>query len=345
MLFGCASRRTFFRLWMMKPLVFLLLIFVLMAIFLLCQIGRNYENYESFQQFSYPSNENFYKILESNNSNSFQKLFPYQPRVTIYPEATNETDIRIMIIVKSSIPNVDKRNRIRNSWASEICKSAHRLQVYFALGQNNVRDKTVQARIVEEAQKKKDIIQFDFVDKYHNNTFKLMSIMDYFVKFHSNESFLVIADDDYFVDPEVLVETITTDITKEQYSKFLGGYVWYQTKPERNVFSKWFVPKEKYRFEYYPPYPSGGFLLISSPMVKVLHRLLPYLKYNSIDDVLIGILMFKLKIYPTHLNNIYISRPNPFPKNVLACHTFSKDLQTFWTTNHYERKCISKDSQ
>lgn len=320
----------------------LILVPILIFLSLLLFIKIYQESNVPFTNYTYPSMNKFNDILNSNDVSNFSILNDFKPRLTNKVPTINSNNIKIIIIVKSAMENMVHRYNIRKTWGSRSCATSHNFIVYFALGHavnNSGNSIKIEKGITEESRKHNDILRFNFVDTYVNNTYKVMAIMNHFVKAYSHVPYLLIVDDDFFVDPSSLTDTITNKISKFEYERFFGGYVNYNSRPQRELSSKRYVSMEQYPYTSYPPYATGGFLLISNPMVKVCDKLLPYMKYWSNDDVLLGMLLFELNVYPVHLNNILPYRTAKMPNDMLACHDMSNSMISFWKKRDYQRKC------
>lgn len=298
-------------------------------------------NTNPFTQFDYPSSGNLFHILQLNDTSHIPKLFAYKPRLLSPISIDMQSHTKVAISVKSSIGNFQKRQQIRQTWASFNCRMSLEFSVLFVLGTNdrlNTAEREIQEQVATESAKYGDILQYDFHDNYYNNTYKVMSIMDYFVTNLAGVRFLLIVDDDYFVNPRILMETVSADFSEDEFHSFVGGFVWYENRPIRYKSNKWYVSYDSYPYEYYPPYATGGFILISNVMVKKFHKLLPFVQYLPFEDVLIGILLFKLKTYPTHMGNVFGSDTS-FPPNLLAAHGCPGNCLQYWWRNNYHRNC------
>lgn len=106
--------------------------------------------------------------------------------------------MRIILLVKSSVENFDRRMGIRNSWGFEKRYSDVPFKTVFLLG-IHPGDDELRAKINLEAVKFKDIVQADFVDSYYNNTIKTMMGFKWAVQYCSNSKFFMFVDDDMYV--------------------------------------------------------------------------------------------------------------------------------------------------
>ena len=119
--------------------------------------------------------------------------------------AVNDTlPISVICLVKSAVSNFENRKNIRNTWGGEKQIGGLQIRTVFLLG-SPVKDSPVQRRVEEESITFQDIVQGDFMDKYFNNTMKLLMALQWGTKFCANSKFYFFVDDDYFVSMESLV--------------------------------------------------------------------------------------------------------------------------------------------
>ena len=83
----------------------------------------------------------------------------------------------LLIVVCSAVGNVDQRKTIRETWAKDQ-EDMEDVKVIFMLG-NSVND-SLQANVVQEAQKHGDIVQESFLDTYANLTIKSLMLLKWF---------------------------------------------------------------------------------------------------------------------------------------------------------------------
>ncbi|KAA3670125.1 uncharacterized protein DEA37_0005879 [Paragonimus westermani] len=184
-----------------------------------------------------------------------------------------------------------------------------------------------------------DLLQFDFVDHYNNNTYKLMAALQFAAEYCPQTRFVMIVDDDFLVHPMNLIKSLT-QVTQTQYPRYVAGHVFPHSNPLRSPFSKWYVSYNDYPYSVYPRYPSGGSIIISMPVVKLLLVGMRFTRYLFIDDVFLGIVLHKLGISPMHLPEITIET-QPDMKSMIAAHGFDNGhaLLQGWVQLHLEQYC------
>lgn len=107
-------------------------------------------------------------------------------------------DIFMIIFVHSAPDNQHKRNIIRNTWADEKLLIKYRIKIVFMIGMRN--DTKLMERIKFENYIHKDIVQGNFIDTYHNMTYKHVMGLKWITYFCSNVQYVLKADDDIFID-------------------------------------------------------------------------------------------------------------------------------------------------
>lgn len=233
--------------------------------------------------------------------------------------------IRLLFVVKSALDHFEQRDMIRQTWGWEQRFSDVSVRRLFVLGTS--KDWRLQKRIKKEHDKHGDVLQFDFVDAYYNNTIKTMLGMRWIVERCSLVQFVMFADDDMYVSAKntlrflrnpqqyprylqrrILEETTTSDfqtVDRELLEKYLLAGFTFFPRPLRFVGSKWHITYEEYPFSRYPPYVTAGAFIVNLRTVKRLYFASLYVKHFRFDDVYVGILAKKMAITPLHLNDIH----------------------------------------
>ena len=80
----------------------------------------------------------------------------------------------IVFLVKSALPNFERRLAIRQTWGKEKQFSNVTIRRVFLLGKSS-DDHILQNKLDEEDSKYEDLVQADFIDSYKNLTLKTMS--------------------------------------------------------------------------------------------------------------------------------------------------------------------------
>lgn len=179
-----------------------------------------------------------YKLLLSNNN-----------------KCNEEENIHLLILVKSSLDHFDRRKTIRQTWGYENRFSDVQTRTIFVLGRSC--DIDLEKRIEKEHAQYGDIIQYDFVDEYYNNTIKTLNAIKWASTYCNNSKFYLFSDDDMYVSIKNLLRYLRNPIDYPRYlSKevkgkqsnhslpsdvvLFTGYV-FQSSPLRHQISKWYI--------------------------------------------------------------------------------------------------------
>uniref|UniRef100_A0A7I4Z750 Hexosyltransferase n=1 Tax=Haemonchus contortus TaxID=6289 RepID=A0A7I4Z750_HAECO len=231
--------------------------------------------------------------------------------------------LKLLIIVKSAVANVEQRNAIRKTWGAR--RRYEYVQTVFVVGKG-VED-NMQELVQEEVDKHGDILYVDLIDSYRNNTRKFIhSIIFGFEPGNGCQSpdFLLLVDDDYMVNIRGLLRHISDE---NRLLQLYEGWM-FNTTPFRFRFHKHYTSLEMYPFDRYPPYISAGAVLMSHNTVAHFYHALQLVKIYPFDDVYAGILAYLLQIHPRH-NEAFVFWTRPIDakewKNgdVLVAHGYS----------------------
>lgn len=158
----------------------------------------------------------------------------------------------IVTLIQSAPVNVKKRQALRDTWLHAVPK----MLSFFVIGRTD--SQPLQETIEKENDKYGDIIQGNFVDSYHNVTYKVGMLLKWFNTHCSDVKFLVKLDDDVFMNVPAVLRYLG-----ENENQSVGGFY---KKPE-HVFrgqSKWEVAQEEWADEFYPETVGGASIIYSS---------------------------------------------------------------------------------
>ncbi|VEL17062.1 unnamed protein product [Protopolystoma xenopodis] len=83
-----------------------------------------------------------------------------------------------------------------------------------------------------------------------------------------------------------------------------------QTRPSRNLFSKWYVNHYDWPWDQWPDYLTAGSIVVSTPLARRFAVAQYYTQYFRFDDVFLGIMALKLHCQPIHHEGFLIMPPN-----------------------------------
>ncbi|XP_058485674.1 lactosylceramide 1,3-N-acetyl-beta-D-glucosaminyltransferase A-like [Solea solea] len=228
-----------------------------------------------------------------------------------HPDKCAGQDVLLLLFVKSSPNNIERRHAIRSTWGNEayIQKSLGvTVKVLFALGAPFTnKDKPMwsdrselgfQKQLIFEDQLYGDIIQQDFLDTFHNLTLKLIMQFHWMHSRCAHARFLMTADDDIFVHMPNLVSYLQ-DVSSRGVTQFWIGRVHRGAPPIRSKDSKYYMSFDMYRWISYPDYTAGAGYVISSDVAdKVYQATLTMNASLYIDDVFMGICANAIGVTP-----------------------------------------------
>ncbi len=258
-----------------------------------------------------------------------------------------DENIFLLYVIKSRMESFESRNTIRRTWGQEYAVPGVICRRIFLLGIKQ-NDPKLQQRIAQEHNDHQDIVQGYFLDRYFNNTIKLIMGFRWATTRCKSAKFISFFDDDYFVSPYNLVKYLHT-IPDSETENFIVGYTWRYAVPFRYKSSKWYLSLEEYPYRFFPPYPAAGSFIVSQKTAHKLSIAFNYIKFMKFDDVFVGIATWKLHI-PV-LNNdhfhFYESQVRNLHKHhrtMLAAHGFKdyNKMQKFWEEHDaFKTKMVS----
>ncbi|CAC5410821.1 unnamed protein product [Mytilus coruscus] len=201
-------------------------------------------------------------------------------------------DPNLLILVKSNVLQIGRRMAIRATWGNLTNTSIH---IAFLLGYSPL----VESFIKMEYNVHKDLVQEDFIDRYRNNTLKTIMGFNWAASYCRQAKFVLFVDDDYYVNIPNLINLIK-NIRKSKNQNVFIGHNQTHTEVQRNKNNKWYVSTEDYPNTNWPPFISGGSMLLSMDIVTKFANTFPYVKMITLDDVYLGMVAKILKIKLTH---------------------------------------------
>lgn len=281
----------------------------------------------------------------------------------------NEDDypLKLVYLVKSATDNFERREAIRNTWGFEKRFSDVNIKTVFILGLPSNED--TQFKINEESRTKKDIIQATFLDSYYNNTIKTMMAIKWGVMFCNNSKFYFFSDDDMFVSTKNVLKFLRNPLEYPQYlevpfssvhrfksknepltkwplnqvldielpvdTELFAGFMFPNSRPLRQQFSKWYISLAEYPFSKYPPYITAGAFVLSNTVLKKFYSASFFVKHFRFDDIYLAFLAKASNIVPLHNDEFYFYKKSynvPEYQYVIASHGYGdpQELIEIW---------------
>lgn len=238
---------------------------------------------------------NLAQSLESYNMYIFKYI--HEPKCSF----NFDDKIKLVVLVKSSTQNFDRREDIRKSTFS---KSIYHLEtkIIFELGlPQNIG---LQMKIEKESKMFRDILQANFTDSYRNLTLKAIMGMRWASKKCSQTDFVLIIDDDMEFSFKNIFKTLQ-NYSRNEY--LYMGKSPRSLRPLRWKKSKYYATYDEFRPTAYPKYAFGAGMLFSFKAFFKITKQIPFVKGFWIEDVYFGMLAKNANISLIINNNFYIS--------------------------------------
>ncbi|XP_041647992.1 lactosylceramide 1,3-N-acetyl-beta-D-glucosaminyltransferase A [Cheilinus undulatus] len=279
-------------------------------------------------------------------ANSVGELLNY-PYLLNHPDKCGATsghgmdDVLLLLFVKSSPENFERRQAIRDTWGNESfvwSEMRERVRVVFALGVHPDADQRsrVQSAMKQEDETYGDLIQQDFLDTFHNLTTKLIMQFHWGNKYCSQARFFMSADDDIFVHMPNLVKYLRQVLNSQSGAKDLWvGHVHKGAPPIRRKESKYHVPYDLYPWPSYPDYTAGaGYVVSGDVAAKIYQATLVLNSSMYIDDVFMGICAKAMGVSPQE--HVFFSGEGKAPyhpciyDHMITSHGHATDVRSLW---------------
>lgn len=290
------------------------------------------------KNFHYPYDGDVYKLVQQLMNN----ITPDVPPINNYnftflrnckDKCKTEDTIRLVYLIKSAPEYFKRRVAIRNSWGFEHRFSDVEIRRIFILGVKD-GDQKIQDQIDNESRKHQDILQADFQDTYYNNTIKTMMGIKWAMRYCPSAKFYMIVDDDYYVSTKNVLRFIRNPTNYPEYLqkpfdsiknvllrspkqmvdfelpddvKLYAGYV-YNSSPLRHYTSKWYISLKEYPYNKWPPYVTGGSVILSRETLKYMYYASYYTKHFKFDDIYLAIMALKVYIEPFHCDELHVKK-------------------------------------
>ncbi|NXY87198.1 B3GN3 acetylglucosaminyltransferase, partial [Alcedo cyanopectus] len=271
---------------------------------------------------------------------SFPQLLG-DPRKCRGPEGS--PNIFLLLAVKSSPVNYNRREVIRKTWGQERTFEGALVRRVFLVGvAPNAQDaKKLNRLLWLEQQEHGDVLQWDFRDTFFNLTLKQALFHTWLAQHCPGVRFVFNGDDDVFVNTDNIIRFARA--AQEQH--LMVGQLIVNTGPIRIPGSKYFIPPQLQAPERYPPYCGGGGMLMSGYTARLISRESRLVELFPIDDVYLGMCLERTGLLPSShpgIRNLGVRVPgkaDPFDpcyfRELLLVHRFMPyEVVVMWDAIH-----------
>ncbi|XP_057217560.1 lactosylceramide 1,3-N-acetyl-beta-D-glucosaminyltransferase A [Triplophysa rosa] len=247
-----------------------------------------------------------------------------------------DQDVLLLLFVKSSPENFNRRQAIRSTWGNETYVRNELgvvVKVVFAMGVHKDNG-ILQRDLHKEHASHGDLVQQDFLDTFHNLTVKLLLQFRWTHENCAHAHFLMSADDDVFIHMPNLVRYLQ-DLKRQNVRDFWVGHVHRGAPPIRSKSSKYYMPFDMYQWSSYPDYTAGaGYVVSGDVAAKIYQATLSLNASMYIDDVFMGICAIAAGISPQE--HVYFSGEGKTPyhpciyEKMITSHGHENDIGYLW---------------
>ncbi|KAM9831454.1 N-acetyllactosaminide beta-1,3-N-acetylglucosaminyltransferase 3-like [Neosynchiropus ocellatus] len=215
--------------------------------------------------------------------------------------ADKSGEVFLLLVIKSSPWNYDRREVLRKTWAAERVHGGVWIRRVFISGTTSegFEKQRLNKLLQLENEKYRDVLQWDFNDTFYNLTLKQVLFLEWMRSNCPDARFLLNGDDDVFAHTGNMVEYLRSlkdnDGSKHLFTGHLISYV----GPIRATGSKYYIPVQVHQSDKYPPYCGGGGFLLSGHTALVIYNMSLSITILPIDDVYMGMCLEKAGLSPT----------------------------------------------
>ncbi|XP_054900004.1 N-acetyllactosaminide beta-1,3-N-acetylglucosaminyltransferase 3-like [Poeciliopsis prolifica] len=258
------------------------------------------------------------------------------------------SDVFLLLVIKSSAMNYDRREVLRKTWAKERLSNGVWIRRVFISGTmgTGYEKKRLNHLLKTEHRKYNDIIQWDFKDSFYNLTLKQMLFLEWMERNCPRAHFLFNGDDDVFANTDNMVLYLQNFERKGERKHLFAGHLIYNVGPIRSPNSKYYIPEQLHKSDSYPAYCGGGGFLLSGYTALVIYANSHSIPILPIDDVYMGMCLAHAGFEPEHHlgvrtaglhvpgKNVDEFDPCFFKEMLLVHRIMSGEMYTLWNRIH-----------
>ncbi|KAI4828753.1 hypothetical protein KUCAC02_022829 [Chaenocephalus aceratus] len=214
--------------------------------------------------------------------------------------ADKSAEVFLLLVIKSSPGNYDRREVLRKTWAKERLHNGVWIRRVFISGTTDTgfEKERLNKLLKIEQREYNDIIQWEFHDSFFNLTLKQILFLEWMEQNCPNAHFLLNGDDDVFAHTNNMVEYLQGLKDNDGSKHLFAGHLIYNVGPIRASSSKYYIPVQVQESESYPSYCGGGGFLLSGYTAMVIYKMSRSITILPIDDVYMGMCLAKAGLSP-----------------------------------------------
>jgi len=175
----------------------------------------------------------------------------------------SNSSVYILVYVHSGPTNYQRRVVIRETWATRTLFPD--LRLVFMIGKS--LDNNIMKAIEYENEIYRDIVQEDFIDSYKNLTYKGIMALKWISIYCSKTKYVLKVDDDIVVNTFTLTNHLKfLDKHNPNKQSTILCLLWQAMGVMRDSKSKWYLSREDFPLDKFPPYCSGSAFILTGDM-------------------------------------------------------------------------------
>ncbi|XP_041863099.1 N-acetyllactosaminide beta-1,3-N-acetylglucosaminyltransferase 3-like [Melanotaenia boesemani] len=229
----------------------------------------------------------------------------YFPKLLDVPDKcggmNNSDDVFLLLVIKSSPENYERREVLRKTWAKERSHNGVWIRRIFISGTSGegLEMEKMNKLLDLEHQEFSDILQWDFSDTFYNLTLKQMLFLQWLESNCPNVRFLFNGDDDVFAHTSNIVDYLQSLTENDGSQHLFTGFLFTNEKVVRWPPSKYYIPTQIQKEDQYLPYCGGGGYILSGYTALVIYKMSQDIPLHPIDDAYMGMCLAKAGLSPS----------------------------------------------
>ena len=222
---------------------------------------------------------------------------------TIVPELPH--NLNVLIIINTIPLETERRNILRQTWArqsswtlesqSSFPDSGDIVDIGYFFMMGFHRNPCIDQSVKDESQIHRDILRVNLTESYRGLINKVLLTFEWVTNLDTKPRFIVKADHDIYVKiPELATWLLITPTP----TKLFAGFVIRNAHVIRAIQSPWYVSKEDYSEEFFPPYCGGPFYIFSHNLFLHVMNASKVIKPFVVEDAYMALLVNKMGVEP-----------------------------------------------
>ncbi|XP_053324457.1 N-acetyllactosaminide beta-1,3-N-acetylglucosaminyltransferase 3-like [Spea bombifrons] len=229
------------------------------------------------------------------------KSFPQLIKSTMKCGGPNKSkDIFLLLAIKSSPGNYERREAIRKTWGAEEIYRNVQVRRLFLTGipKSQQEEKRLNKLLEIESHTYGDILQWNFQDTFYNLTLKQIMFHQWVQTWCPDVQFIFNGDDDVFVNTFNVLAYLYSLGKNGRTNHLFVGQLNIGMPPVRESYSKYYVPEELFSGNLFLPYCGGGGIIMSGFTTQSIFKASKKIPLFPIDDAYLGMCLDQAGLKP-----------------------------------------------